>query len=70
MKTKINTKMKYDRETDVLMLEVDRKAKIDYTRELGNVIVHFTKNNMPVLVEILHASSLKQKSLLGKVRTA
>ncbi len=59
--------MRYDREADVLTLEADRSAKIDYAKELGNVVVHFTKNNVPVLVEILNASSLKQKDLLGKI---
>ena len=59
--------MRYDRGADVLTLETDRNAKIDYARELGNVVVHFTKNNVPVLVEILHASSLTQKGLFGKV---
>ena len=61
--------MRYDREADILMLEADKSAKIDYAHELGDVIVHFTKDNLPVLVEILNASRvLKQKGLLGKLR--
>lgn len=60
--------MKYDREADVLSLESNKSAKIDYAKELGDVVVHFTKDNLPVLVEILNASRvLKQKELVGKV---
>lgn len=63
--------MKYDSDADVLTLEADRGAKIDYAKELGDVIVHFTKDNLPVLVEILNASHLlKQKGLFGKARIA
>ena len=70
MKTKNSTKMKYDREADILTLEADKGTKIDYARELGDVIVHFTKDNLPVLVEILNASSLlQQQELLGKIKT-
>ena len=55
-------------EADVLTPEADRKAKIDYAKELGDVVVHFTKDTLPVLVEILNASRvLKQKGLVGKV---
>ena len=71
MKTRKNAKIKYDREADILMLEADKSAKIDYARELGDVIVHFTKDNLPVLVEILNASrSLSgQKGLMKQIKT-
>ena len=63
--------MKYDREADILMLEADKSAKIDYARELGDVIVHFTKDNLPVLVEILNASRTLsgQKGLMKQIKT-
>ncbi|MEK7088040.1 MAG: DUF2283 domain-containing protein [Patescibacteria group bacterium] len=62
--------MKYDKEADVLTLEADARAKIDYARELGNVIVHFTKDDFPVLVEILDASRMlaSQKSLAKEIQ--
>ncbi len=62
--------MKYDREADVLTLEADKSAKIDYARELGNIIVHFTKDNLPVLVEILNASRVlsDQKGLMKQIK--
>ncbi|MEK7170509.1 MAG: DUF2283 domain-containing protein [Patescibacteria group bacterium] len=71
MKTRKNAKIKYDREADILMLEADKSAKIDYARELGDVIVHFTKDNLPVLVEILNASRTLsgQKGLMKQIKT-
>ena len=62
MKNK-DIKIKYDDEADVLNWEVSKTAKIDYASEMGNVIVHFTKNNIPVLVEILEASKFLKKNL-------
>lgn len=70
MKTKENPKIKYDRETDILMLESGQSAKIDYAKELGDVVVHFTKDNAPVLIEILNASRMlsNQKDLVREIR--
>jgi hypothetical protein len=59
---KNNIKIKYDSESDVLSWELSRKGKIDYASEVGNLIVHFTKNNLPVLVEVLEASKLLRQS--------
>ncbi|MDO8436357.1 MAG: DUF2283 domain-containing protein [bacterium] len=55
MKNKNKVKLSYEPEADVLMWEITDKP-IDYAKEIGNVIVHFTKNNTPVLIEILEAS--------------
>ncbi len=46
---------KYDRETDILMVEASAEP-IDYAEELGNFIVHFSHGGKPVLLEILDAS--------------
>ena len=48
-------KVSYDREQDILMVEVSGEP-IDYAEELGLIIVHFTKDEKPVLLEILDAS--------------
>lgn len=53
-------KISYDSESDVLMWEVAEKP-IDFAKEIGNVVVHFTKDNVPVLVEILEASKFLTK---------
>ncbi len=47
--------IRYDREEDILTYEVS-PDKIDYAEELDSIIVHFTKEGKPVLLEILDAS--------------
>ncbi|MDP1689100.1 MAG: DUF2283 domain-containing protein [bacterium] len=61
MKNK-NLKIKYDTEADVLSWEISAKGKIDYASELDNIVVHFTKNNIPILIEVLEASKLLKQS--------
>lgn len=61
MKNKNKTKISYEPEADVLMWEITDKP-IDFAKEIGNVVVHFTKNNMPVLIEILEASKFLNKA--------
>ncbi len=55
------SKISYEPEADVLRVEVSQKP-IDYAAELGNIIVHFTKDGMPVYLEILEASKFLKKS--------
>ncbi|OGZ01467.1 MAG: hypothetical protein A2946_00955 [Candidatus Liptonbacteria bacterium RIFCSPLOWO2_01_FULL_53_13] len=55
-------RIKYEPEADVLSWETNA-GLISHAEEAGNVVVHFTKNNIPVLVEILEASTF-----LGNVR--
>lgn len=47
-------KISYEPEADVLTWELSDK-NIEFAKEIGNVIVHFTKNDTPVLIEILEA---------------
>jgi len=47
--------MTYEPESDVLSWEANKQA-IDYAEEFDNVVVHFSKKNKPVLMEILDAS--------------
>ena len=67
MKNKNEVKISYEPEADVLMWEITDKP-IDFAKEVGNVIVHFTKNNIPVLIEVLEASKFlaKAKNLVKK----
>jgi uncharacterized protein YuzE len=48
-------KVSYNRADDVLLLEVS-DAGIEYAEKVGPLIIHFTKEGKPVLVEILDAS--------------
>ena len=45
-------KMTYEPESDVLSWETS-KQPIDYAEEFDNVVVHFSKKNKLVLMEIL-----------------
>jgi hypothetical protein len=57
---KQQSKIRYELEADVLSWEITGQP-IDYAKEVGNLVVHFTKHNMPVLVEILEASKFLTK---------
>jgi len=67
MKNENKAKISYEPEADILMWEITDKP-IDFAKEIGNVVVHFTKNNTPVLIEILEASKFltKAKNLVKK----
>ena len=43
-------KIQYESEADLLSIESSHEP-IDYAREIGNVVVHFTSKNNPVLIE-------------------
>ena len=60
-------KISYEPEADVLAWETS-KAPIEYAEEVGNMVVHFSKGNKPVLVELLEASKFlsQTKKLVSK----
>jgi uncharacterized protein YuzE len=49
-------KISYDREEDILTLELDASATIDHAEHVGSVILHLSPDDRPVLLEILRAS--------------
>lgn len=51
----MNLHMTYDPTVDVLLVEVSKRA-IDHAEELGPMIIHFSKDDKPVALEILDAS--------------
>lgn len=55
-------KIKYSKDVDVLLIEVSDRP-IDYAEEEGQIIVHFTKDGEPVLLEILNAREFMMSSL-------
>ena len=61
MKNKNISKINYEPEADVLTLELSGQ-KIDYAKEIGNFVVHFNQQNIPVLVEILEATSFLRRA--------
>jgi len=48
------TKISYDPEADILRIEISKRP-IDHAMEIGNIIVHFSSNDLPVYLEILEA---------------
>ncbi len=55
-------KIQYSRDVDVLLVTLSDK-KIDYAQEEGQLIIHFTKDHEPVLLEILDAKDFILHSL-------
>lgn len=48
-------KVSYNREMDILLMQVGG-GKVDHAEEMGPIIVHFTANGEPILLEMLDAS--------------
>jgi len=57
-----NLAIEYDPESDVLRWEITKTAPIDHASEMGNVVIHLTKDHLPVLVEVLEASQFLKQS--------
>lgn len=53
--------MSYEPEADVLRIETSKKP-IDYATEMGNVVVHFSPDGVPVYFEILEATKFLKKA--------
>ncbi len=53
-------KFKYEKEDDILNIWLSDR-KIDYGDQTGDVIVHFTKDEEPVYIEILDASKFLKR---------
>jgi uncharacterized protein YuzE len=47
--------MQFDLESNIISIEIT-KGKIDHAKEIGNFIIHVSKANKPILIEILDAS--------------
>lgn len=69
MKNNKKPKISYDSEADVLRVEISKRP-IDYAREMGNIVVHFTKEGLPVYLEVLEAKRflLRTERILEKAR--
>lgn len=49
-------KVRYDRNEDILLIEVMPEGTIDHAEQTNSVIAHFTADGRLVLLEILEAS--------------
>jgi uncharacterized protein YuzE len=60
-------KISYDRHHDIILLELSSSA-IDYAEKVGPIIVHFSKADKPVLLEILDASEVLSTIVKNSLR--
>lgn len=54
-------KFRYDKTDDILMVWFSQKP-VDYAEQTRDVVVHFSKDSKPVLLEILSASKFLLES--------
>lgn len=54
-------KQRYDKADDVLMIWFSRE-RVDHAEQSKNTILHLSRDNKPVLLEILDASKFLQES--------
>lgn len=66
---KRDPKFTYDPDADVLMWETSGR-EIDHATQVANVVVHFSRENIPVLIEILEATKFvtETRKILGKLK--
>ncbi len=62
-------KISYDREEDILMIELSSTALVDYAEQTGPVIVHLDAEQHPVLLEILRASEFLSGLVKASMRS-
>jgi len=62
-------KISYDRDEDILLLELDDVTSIDHAEHNGPLIVHLSRDDRPVLIEILQATAFLAGSLTASMRS-
>lgn len=61
-------RISYNREDDIAMIELSHK-KIDHAQEAANVIIHFSKDDEPVLLELLDASKFLTNLISASIKS-
>ncbi|MBK6771396.1 MAG: DUF2283 domain-containing protein [Ignavibacteria bacterium] len=61
------TKVKYSKDVDALIIELSDK-KIDYADDKGNIIIHYTVEDEPVLLEIFDAKEFLLNSFASMIK--
>jgi len=56
--------VKYYNEDDILVIRLS-KTPYDYAEKEGDFIVHFSKDNKPVLIEIINASKFIKETAVS-----
>lgn len=63
-------KVEYDRQEDILTVELDPSTPIDHAEQLDTLILHVSSDNRPVLLEVLHASDFVSEVIKASMRAA
>ena len=61
------TKVRYSKDTDALLIELSDK-KIDHAEDKGSIIIHYTSEDEPVLLEMFDAKEFLLNSLSSIIR--
>lgn len=51
-------RLKYDSDSDVLLVLLKEKGKLSHAEELGDVVVHVDKKGNPLFLEVMNASKV------------
>jgi uncharacterized protein YuzE len=49
-------RLKYDSESDVLLVVVSESGKLSHAEEMGDIVIHLSKHGEPLFLEVLNAS--------------
>jgi uncharacterized protein YuzE len=49
-------RLKYDLESDVLMIVVSDSGNLSHAEEMGDIVIHLSKEGEPLFLEVLNAS--------------
>ena len=61
-------KISYDRDEDILTVEMNSNSRIEHAEQSGPFIAHFTESDQLVLLEILNASEFFSTALRASLR--
>ncbi len=61
-------RISYDRDQDILTVEMNTSARIEHAEQSGPFIAHFTEADEMVLLEILNASEFFSSALRATLR--
>jgi uncharacterized protein YuzE len=49
-------RLRYDAESDVLLIVVSESGKLSHAEEMGDIVVHLGEKGEPLFLEVLNAS--------------
>ncbi len=62
-------RIQYDPDADVLSASRGAIKNIDHAEEMGDIILHVNRKNEPILVEVLNASKIFLRPILGGIKS-